>query len=95
MKSDPGQVGFFGIEAIVQKKNPLMHLVKKAGWLQQGSAGFHEIFLFVYLCSMWAVANLLFKRASGVFAKSCTYALRMHPPGFAFYITLGFNVERP
>lgn len=42
-----------------------------------------------------AVANLLFKRVSGVFAKSYIDALQIHPPGFAFYITLGFNVERP
>jgi hypothetical protein len=49
-KSDPVQVGFFGLEAIVHVPNSLAHLIEQADRLQQGSTAFHgKIYTCLYI----------------------------------------------
>jgi hypothetical protein len=40
-KSNPAEVSLLGFEATVHVPNPLANLIKQAGGLQRGSAGFH------------------------------------------------------
>jgi hypothetical protein len=51
-KAYPVEVGFLSAQAIVQTPNPFANLIHQADRAQRDSAGFHRIFITVYIYSI-------------------------------------------
>jgi hypothetical protein len=80
-------VSLFGLEAIVQANNPLLHLIEQAGRFQRRSAELHEEFTPVRTYNL-LVDWLCCKRLAGFFDKKCIVNGQMYRPAFADFIAL-------
>jgi hypothetical protein len=86
-KTYPIKVSLFGLEAIVQVTNPLLHLNEQAGRFQRGSADFMKN-LYLYISTVHESINHAASGLQGFCNKRCIVNGWMYQPAFAIYITL-------
>lgn len=86
-KARPAQVSFLSAEAIAKVSNPLPHLVQKPCGAQNRRAGFHGLFVSVFLHSL-STPNPGCKPLSGGNCDQNIPHRPFYPAGSAGYITL-------